>query len=297
MLDYLEKFNKTLQMAKSSQPTHCDYAINSVINMRFFDTNAPFLRNQDLPRKSNELLSAIMDNPIANKRLSQTHPELFDLCKKIPLFRKDYCLKHNCRDFDYAHNFFPDILRHNLVQFTHSLLYGFSDPSKDDDIKFLGAGMFCCVFKAGDYVVKLGGCKGTYNIPYSDHWAQPLLYDTLKDKNGESIMTVEVQRPLKLIKNNFIGKILADIVSKRFKASGVRWYDSKPSNIGILDKKDNNARIIPPGFGMFLELDEPPSIKTRRPRRKSVLSRLRAIDLDLAQPLKDIELPHKPLGR
>ena len=84
--------NKLMAMAKSGNPSDCDYIVNNLAAIiakfsNYFRDKIVFPSQMRGPKHTNALLNVIMGNPIAAEKMQETHPDLFDLLEKFPLYR------------------------------------------------------------------------------------------------------------------------------------------------------------------------------------------------------------------
>ena len=157
------------------------------------------------------------------------------------------------------------------------------------NIECIGVGGYSSVLRVGDYVVKLGDERDTYEIPESDLWAQPLLREEIRNEEGKAVFMIEIFRPLELMPDTIENREIADRLRRMARKEGWRWGDCKVRNIGFLKEGDYNVRVIPlvpREYGGFIKREEEQTVAM--PQENAVrnelefIGRARILDLDKA---------------
>lgn len=141
--------------------------------------------------------------------------------------------------------FIRNIIENNLAGGIKGLFEHLKD-SEEDKISFINKGNYTYVFRVNRYIIKIGREREHYKIPYHEKIRQPLLRDEVRDKNGNVLLTIEVQRPNAKEKptKQQVMKLADDLEKDNIITTDLRY---NIENAGILDVGDNNQRVIPKG--------------------------------------------------
>ena len=213
----------------------------------------------------NTLLCLLKCNDKGFERLAKADPILHDLMDVVPFEFPHYPTA--------ARQLLVSTVKKDLAEKLHAFLHEYSG---NKEVRYLNAGGTTCAFQSGDYVAKIGEARWNYELPASELWAQPLIRDIVREKDGTPSFVFELFRRLKPHTfDSGVPKSQINYIVQHANAEGWDWEDDKFSNVGLLMQSDSNQRVIPPGHGGFYELDSaitPPANL-----------RARIIDLDLAR--------------
>ena len=111
------------------------------------------------------------------------------------------------------------------------------------DIKLLGQGENCKVFKVGKFVFKLGKTRNTIQIPYHRRILQPLIRQETNPEgknNEQNNMFIEIQEEVdkKWYKDMEEDQIEEELykIYKEMRKDGIVWTDIKKENVGRLTR-------------------------------------------------------------
>ena len=115
-----------------------------------------------------------------------------------------------------------------------------SENAKWIDINRIGGGSYSDVYQIGDKILKIGGIRGTYNIPNHTRILQPLTRINLIDekKDNMEFACIEVCDKVNPLRKEDISKETLYKIYKELRDEGIIWTDAKFSNLGRLKKSN-----------------------------------------------------------
>ena len=131
------------------------------------------------------------------------------------------------------------------------------------DIERIGRGSYSTVYAIGDKILKIGGPRGTYQIPNHERILQPLVRTNLIDEeeNNKVLACMEVTQKVAKLEREDIQEEKLYKVYKELRDSGIIWTDVRYDNVGKIKGKNipslngKTIKPFPSAMGMNHEID------------------------------------------
>lgn len=117
-----------------------------------------------------------------------------------------------------------------------------SNSKEYSDVKMIGGGGSCLVYKIGKYVLKLGETRNCRKIYVNHRILASQVRKLHTDINQKELFYAEI---MKYVRTDGITQEDVDELKSDLARQGLIWDDAKIENCGILDEDDNNVSILP----------------------------------------------------